>query len=289
MKQIFKRIIQFFAVILIIAAIWNFRLLSYGISQLNGQLKIIMGSVPVEEVLENPGTEAYYRIKLELIGEIRKFATDSLGLTATDNYTTFYDQHHKPLMWVLTGCKPYALEAQKWHFPVLGEVSYKGFFNEKAAQAEAAKIRKEGFVTDIYSPSAWSTLGYFKDPILSGMLNRSPGRLAELIIHESTHATCYIESSVDFNENFATFTGEQGAAIYLKSKYGAESEELKKYLNFLHDEKLYTVFMNKASQRLDSLYKSFPAHLSTKEKATLKFNLIAGILLEQNQLPFRTP
>ena len=218
MKRITKRVIQFIAAILILAALWNFRLIAYGVGQLTGQLKIIRGSVPVEEVLQNPGTDSDYRKKLELIAEIRKFATDSLGLTDTDNYTTFYDQQHKPLMWVVTGCKPYALEAKKWHFPIIGEVSYKGFFEEDLAKAEAEKIRNEGYIADIYSPSAWSTLGYFKDPILSGMLKRSPGRLAELIIHESTHATCYIESSVDFNENFATFTGEPGAAIFLKSK-----------------------------------------------------------------------
>lgn len=289
MRKLFRRTLKLLLVLALIAIIWNFRLIAYGIGQLNGQLKIILGSVPVEEVLQNPDTDNAYKKKLKLISEIRRFATDSLGLTDTDNYTTFYDQHQKPLMWVVTGCRPYSLEAKKWHFPVIGEVSYKGFFKEELAKEEAAKIRKEGFVSDIYSPSAWSTLGYFKDPILSGMLKRSPGRLAELIIHESTHATCYIESSVDFNENFATFTGEQGAAIFLKSKYGSDSEELRNYLNFLHDEKLYTTYMNKASKRLDSLYKSMPEHLSTKEKATMKFNFIAGILLEQNRLPFRAP
>lgn len=289
MKKIPVKILKVSVLVILIALAWNYQLIGYGIAQLRGQLNIIINTVDVADVLKDASTPPETIEKLKLINEIRSFAIDTLGLANADNYTTYYDQQGKPLMWVVTGCEPYQLKAKKWKFPVVGFVSYKGFFNEPDALKEAAKVRAEGFETDIYSPSAWSTLGYFTDPVLSGMLKRSPGRLAELIIHELTHATLYLESSVDFNENFATFTGEKGAELFLISKYGEGSTELQNYRDFLHDEALYTKHMIASSRKLDSLYKSFSPAMSNPEKAMLKYRMIASILLEQNKLPFRSP
>ncbi|MBL7913727.1 MAG: aminopeptidase [Bacteroidia bacterium] len=288
MKKNLVKVFKISAIVIVIAILWNYKLIGYGISQLRGQLNIVFNTVDVADVLKDPKTAPETLEKLNLINEIRSFAIDSLGLANADNYTTYYDQQGKPLMWVVTGCEPYKLKAKKWKFPVVGEVSYKGFFNEPAALEEASKIRNEGYETDIYSPSAWSTLGYFTDPVLSGMLKRSPGRLAELIIHELTHATLYLESSVDFNENFATFTGEKGAELFLIFKYGEGSSELQNYREFLHDEALYTRHMIASSRKLDSLYNALPSTLTNPEKALLKYRMIASILLEQNKLPFRS-
>lgn len=223
--------------------------------------------------------------KLKLISEIREFAIDSLGLHDSKNYTTFYDQQNKPLMWVVTGCMPYELKAKEWWFPVLGNVSYKGFFDPLKAKLEEEAIRREGYDTDVYSPSAWSTLGYFTDPILSNMLKRSPGRLAELIIHELTHATIYLESSVDFNENFATFVGEKGAELFLIHKFGSQSSELLQYRNFVEDENIYGNYMLQSAQLLDSLYSSFTPDMTVEQKAKQKYRTIASIMLRISKLP----
>ena len=93
----------------------------------------------------------------------------------------------------------------------------------KYAKAESlkAELESEGYEVRIRPVGAWSTLGFFNDPILSNMLERSPGALAELIIHEMTHATLYVKDGVDFNENLATFVGEQGALEFLEAQYGA--------------------------------------------------------------------
>ncbi len=289
MKTIFRRA---FCLILILLAgflIYQHKLVWYGIGQLSGQLKIIYNAVPVSEVINHPDTNDSIRSKLLLIADARKFAIDSLGMKDSKNYTTYFDQKNKPLIWVVTGCKPYEMKAKEWWFPVIGNVSYKGFFDEEKARHEEARIRREGYDTDIYSPSAWSTLGYFKDPVLSNMLRRGPGRLAELIIHELTHATIYLKSSVTFNENFATFVGEQGAELFLLNRYGPESDELKRYRNFLHDENLYGNYMMQAAQQLDSVYKTFSSDMSTYEKAKLKYNHIAAVMAGIQHLPLNFP
>jgi predicted aminopeptidase len=279
--------ISFVALVLVSA--WNYDLVFYGARQLKGQLTIIWNSKPVEEVLKDPALKSDTREKLLLTEEIRNFAMDSLGLKNSKNYTTYFDQQDKPIMWVVTGCKPYELKAKEWWFPFLGNVSYKGFFTEEKALTEEQLVRSQGYETDIYSPSAWSTLGFFKDPIFSNMLKRGPGRLSELIIHELTHATIYLESSVDFNENLATFIGEKGAEQFLLSKYGEQSTEYKRYRGFLADEMIYSEYMMQSSKRLDSLYKSFPDALPVKEKALRKYRMIAEIMSGIKELPLSYP
>ncbi|MEP7170043.1 MAG: aminopeptidase [Bacteroidota bacterium] len=113
----FRKILKLLLILLIILLIWNGKLISYGIDQLKGQLRIVMRAKPIEEVLKNPKLRPDHKRKLLLIGEIKKFAVDSLGLKETDNYTTFYNQYDKPVLWVLTASEPFALKAYQWYFP----------------------------------------------------------------------------------------------------------------------------------------------------------------------------
>src|SRR5690348_9689925 len=114
MKKIFRSTLKAIFALLLILLIWNFQLVVYGCRQLKGQLTIIWNSQPIEEVLGDPSLKIEYRNKLNLAGEIRKFAMDSLGLKNSTNYTTYYDQHEKPVMWVVTGSLPYELKAKEW-------------------------------------------------------------------------------------------------------------------------------------------------------------------------------
>jgi predicted aminopeptidase len=289
MKKSFFKILRILFFAILVLAAFNYKLVCYGFSQLFGQMHILMNTRPVSEVIADTGTSAKVRNQLLFIDEVRRYAMDSLGLENSSNYTSFYDQHGKPVMWVVTGSMPYQLKAKEWWFPVVGNVSYKGFFDEQSALKEQELIREHGYETDIYSPSAWSTLGFFRDPVLSEMLNRGPGRLSELIIHELTHATVYLESSVDYNENLATFIGEKGAAAFLASKYGAADSVYIKYTGMLSDEVIYTNYMVRAAKKLDSLYRSFDITLSVYEKTYLKYKCIAGIMHGLNRQQFSNP
>lgn len=276
-------------ILLLVLAVFNYRLVIYGLEQLTGQLRIIRGAVSVESVLSDPGVKDEIKEKLRYTEVVRRYSMDSLGLENSRNYTTYFDQQGQPVMWVVTGCLPYEMSAKEWWFPVVGTVSYKGFFKEEKALREEEKIKSLGFETGVYNPSAWSTLGIFTDPILSEMLNRGPGSLAELIIHELTHATIYLKSNVDFNENYATFIGEQGAMRFLRYRFGDKSEELTRYRDMLTDDRIYQNYMIASANRLDSLYKSFDDTSSNDEKENAKQVMITQIINGIAQIPFRIP
>jgi predicted aminopeptidase len=282
--KIIKRISLALLVIISIIIIIYWDLVVYGVRQARGQLNIIWNARPVEEFLADPSFPDSLKARLHLIDEVRRFAIDSLGLKDTDNYKTMYDQKGQEIMWVVIASKPYKLEPKEWRFPVLGAVPYKGFFNQKLAQDLKAQLEKEEWDVIIRNPGGWSTLGWFTDPILSKMLNRSEGDLANLIIHEMSHATIFVKDSVDFNENLATFIGDRGAELFLIYKYGADSREYKEYLAEDADYLKYVDHLLRASNVLDSLYTSMNERMTKEEKKLQKEQVIRRIVDKMDTL-----
>lgn len=262
-----------------IIALWQYKLIIYGYQQLQGQLHIINNAREVTECLIDPLVPDSVKQKFLLINEIRRYAIDSLGLKDSKNYTTYYDQQGKPVLWVLTACKPFAMKAYQWYFPLLGMVSYKGFFERANGMHEEKKLKDEWYDTEFSPVSAWSTLGWFRDPVLSNMVKRKEGQIAELIIHELTHATVYLPSSVDYNENLATFVGEQGAIRFLNNKFGSDAMQSVAYRNFKEDETVFGNYMVEACSLLDSIYNSINPGLSFSQKLKIKYDAITGIIL----------
>jgi predicted aminopeptidase len=268
-------------VIVSVLIIWNWSLIYYGIRQGMGQLEIVWNARPVEEFLNDPTFPDSLKTKLKLIDEIRKFAIDSLGLKDTENYKTLYDQKNKEVMWVVQACEPFELKPKEWHFPIVGSVPYKGFFNKSRALDLRKELEEEGYDVSVRNPGGWSTLGWFTDPILTGMLDRSEGDLASLIIHEMVHATIFVKDDVDFNENLADFIGDTTAYDFLKFKFGKESNQ---YLTYLHQDQDYRKFTRhilKGTQSLDSLYASMkkedPIETKKQQKEAMITKIISSI------------
>jgi predicted aminopeptidase len=259
-----------------VAVYWD--LIVYGVRQGKGQLHIIWNAKPVEEVLQDPTFPDSLKSKLYLIEEVRKYAIDSLGLKDTDNYKTIYDQKGEEVMWVVTACEPFRFKPKEWKFPILGSVPYKGFFEKEKAIALRDQLNKQGWDTSIRNPGGWSTLGWFTDPILSNMLERTEGDLANLIIHEMVHATIFVKDSVDFNENLATFIGDRGAEKFLQFKYGAASIQYETYIQEDKDFTRYINHMIRGTETLDSVYKSMNESQSVDEKKKLKEIFIQKIV-----------
>ncbi|UZR92350.1 aminopeptidase [Chondrinema litorale] len=285
--NIFKVILKLLLTFIIVFSLINFELVVYGVKQAYGQLNIIFNAKPVTEFLEDPQYPEESKSKIELIQEIRQYAFDSLGLDYSNSYTKMYDQHDKPILWVVTACKPFKLENKEWSFPLLGTFSYKGYFDKKAIDKAEKQLDKEGWDVRVREVNGWSTLGILNDPILSNMLNRSEGDLAELIIHELTHGTLFIKDNLQYNENLANFVGEEGAKKFLISKYGEYSAEYISYINKQPDYKLFTNYILSSTKRLDSLYNSFAEQDTYEEKALKKSELISEITTDMRNLPFR--
>lgn len=245
-------------------------LLQYGYMQAKGQLRILWNTEPIADLLKNPNCPDSVKQKLQLIQEIRSYTEDSLGLNPSKNYTTFYDQKGKAILWNVTAALPYSLTPYEWEFPLLGTFSYKGFFEKEKANEELQKLKALGWDTDIYAVSGWSTLGFFKDPVLSAWLNYSEGRLVNLIIHELTHGTLYVKNSVEYNENLANFVGDEGAKRFLTAKYGKQSAQIQAYLQSQTDEQTFRSFVLQEAKKLDSIYKHLPLQLPESQKQNYK-------------------
>lgn len=288
MKSRFRRSLRWFwwtlltAVIVLVALYWQ--LILYGFQQGQGQFNIIWNARPVEEYLNDPAFPDTLKARLELINEIRKYAIDSLGLKDTENYKTLYDQKGKEVMWVVIASEPYQLKPKEWKFPVIGSVPYKGFFKKERADNLKKELEEQGWDVIVRNPGAWSTLGWFTDPILSKMLTRSEGDLANLIIHEMSHATIFVKDSVEFNENLSTFIGDRGAEQFLLYKYGPQSKEYISYLQEDSDYLKYVDHMLRGAQKLDSLYAAMNDSDPLSQKKMLKENLIRRIVKNMDTL-----
>jgi predicted aminopeptidase len=282
---VLKKILLALTLLILVVGFIYRDVLSYGLLQAKGQISILLNVEDVEDVMKDPAFPDSLKAQIRLIGEIKKFGVDSLGLNPSKNYTTFYNQHGRPLIWLITASERYKIKPHQWHFPIVGTFPYKGYFDSTRAAAEEKMLIAQGFDTDIGDVSAWSTLGYLKDPILSSMLKRKPGSLANLILHELTHGTLFVKSNLELNENLASFIGDQGAIRFLKYKYGPHSPELRDYEYSKKYNDAYSSHMLRGAGRLDSLYKTFGESQSPdKRKDSLKNAIIRQIVADTDTL-----
>ncbi len=258
----------------------------YGLDQAAGQFKVLWNAQPIEDVIQDQAIADSLKQKIRLIQEVRKFAVDSLGLTNSKNYTTFYDQEGETILWNLSASEPYQLQPKTWSFPFLGSFPYKGFFDLDKAKKEYDQLLLGGYDARIRTVGGWSTLGWFKDPILSNMLERSEGNLAELIIHELTHSTLFIKDNIEFNENLASFIGERGAILFLKYQFGNNSNELTEYVESEEDAKTFTNHMLFVTSKIDSLYSTYSEETPDSVKHFSKHLLIDQITSSLDTISF---
>lgn len=287
MKSRRRKIFFGIVAILAILGIYYWSLIVYGIEQGMGQLKIVREARPVEEFMADPFFPDSLKQKLRLIDEIRKFAIDSLGLKDTENYRTLFDQKGEEVMWVVTACEPYHFKPKTWDFPVVGTVPYKGYFNKDKALAEAKKLKDQGWDVAVRNPGGWSTLGWFTDPILTGMLNRGEGDLASLIIHEMVHATVWVPDSVTFNENLASFIADTAAYDFLRVKYGKTSQQYERYLYEDQDYRKFSAFILRAAKHLDTVYESMSDTIPLDQKKERKESEIKHIVASMDTLQLK--
>ncbi|MCB0278654.1 MAG: aminopeptidase, partial [Calditrichaeota bacterium] len=243
------------------------------------QIKIVYDARPIDEILADPSSPDSLKNRLNFVQEIKQYAFDSLGLNPSENYTSLYDQHGKAILWNLSACKEFEFVAKRWTFPIIGSFPYKGYFDIDDAIAYGKQLKADGWDVRVRSVGGWSTLGWFKDPILSNMLDRSDGDLANLIIHELTHSTLFIKDNIEFNENLASFVADQGAIRFLKSRYGETDSLFLDYTSKESDTKKFIDHILQTANNLDSLYQSFNAqNLTDTVKRELKQSVINSFI-----------
>lgn len=211
---------------------------------------------PIASIISDASTKPVVAQKLRLVLAARTFAHDSVGLTAKESFTTYTALEHDTLVLVLSGAYRDRLEPYTWWFPIVGRVPYKGYFDFAAARDAAKQLDARGFDVYLRPSPAFSTLGWFNDPLLSTSLNADTLDLANTVIHELTHNTYYAPGSAVFNESFANFVGARGSAWFFRTRASpvAADEADARW----SDEKLLARFWASLYHRVDSAFKAHP-------------------------------
>ncbi|MBN2551767.1 MAG: aminopeptidase [Spirochaetales bacterium] len=242
----------------------------------------------IDKVLARGSVSGDVEAMLRCVQEIRRYAVEEIGLEKNRNYTRYVELDRDYVVDVVTACEADSFTPHQWRFPIFGSFPYKGFYEKSDADREADRLGKKGLDVWTRKVDGFSTLGFFSDPIYSFMSDYSLYALADLIIHEQTHATIFIKNQIQFNEELATFVGREGALGFLRTRYGIESEAYTQALAGLRDWNVFRDEVIGLYHQLDRIYGlglDRETILAEKQRIVGEFN---RRLISQAQELFRT-
>ena len=228
----------------------------YALRQTVGQARILLLRRPIPQVLHDPSVPAEHRHCLRLVLRARRFGVQHLGLAGEDLYQSYYDTGGGPAVWNVSASARDRFEARTWWFPVVGTVPYLGFFDQSEAASTADALKAEGLDVLLREVGAYSTLGWFDDPVFSSGLYADEYTQARVVLHEIAHATVFFPGEVSWNENFATLVGDEGAIRYLAARHGASSQQVRDARARLAEEDRFDALMLEVVRELEALYRS---------------------------------
>ena len=190
----------------------------YYLQAARGQMEIVRKREPIEEVIAATATPPELSTRLRVVSEARQFSVDVLGLPDNESYRSYADLERDYVVWNVIAVPEFSLQPKTWCYPVVGCVSYRGYFSKDSAQNFANDLRGEGYDIAFGGVAAYSTLGNFNDPVLSTMMHWDDVDLVAVIFHELAHQVLYIKDDTGFNESFATAVEEFGVERWLESR-----------------------------------------------------------------------
>lgn len=220
-----------------------------------GQYEILQLQEPIEKILARTNTSPTLRAKLQLVQECCAFAGRVLQLKADGHYTRYADLGRRHVVWNVTAAPEFSFEPRQWWYPVVGRLEYRGFFSESAARHYAAQLARTGEDVYVGGVDAYSTLGWFKDPVLNTFLQQEPFEpfdLADTLFHELAHQRVFASGDTDFNEAFATTVASEGVSRWL-ARRGDEKLRIK-YETSLRREEQFVALVMKAREELKLVY-----------------------------------
>lgn len=230
--------------------------------------KILRGRRPIARLVADSTLDAATRAKLQLVLDARAFARDSLRLPAKDAFTQFTRLERDTLVLVLSGARRDRLEGKSWWFPIVGRVPYKGFFDVAQAQRAERALAEEGYDTYLRPSPAFSTLGWFNDPLLSTSLIADSVDLVNTVIHELTHNRYYAKDGAVFNESFANFVGARGAERFFLAR--GDSAAARRSVDRWTDDRLLAAYWARLYTALDSAFKAHPGDSARARRLAIR-------------------
>jgi len=254
-----------------------------------GQYEIISKREAIPVVIARSNTVPALRQQLQLVLELRTFAARELKLEIDGNYEKYADLGRRFVVWNVYAAPEFSLDPKQWWYPVVGSLDYRGYFVEQEARDQGARLAKAGFDVYVGGVDAYSTLGWFKDPVLNTFVHHPPADLAETLFHELAHQRVFASGDTDFNEAFATCVGEEGVRRWLAA-HGDAKERAEYNLDVQRKEQFVAIVM-KAREELERIYatesptRGNPTNeVPRPDKRTRKAAALAGLRTEYDKL-----
>ena len=253
-----RRVLKWFAIglLMVVAAVIATPLGRYVLRAGWEEAKILSRRERIEDVIADTSTSQALRERLRLVVAARQYAVDSLGLSAGESFTTYAQLDRDTLVLVLSAAYRDRLEAYRWWFPIVGRLPYKGFFKPDDARRARDDFKARGFDTYLRPASAFSTLGWFNDPLLSTTVRGDTAFLVNTVIHELSHNTLFVAGNAEFSESFANFIGARGAEAFFRSRNSPGASQA--VVDDWGNDQVLGAFWESTAKSLDSAYAAWP-------------------------------
>jgi len=219
---------------------------------IGGQIDLLRKRTPIDELLADPALDAKLKSELSAVAEIRKFAVTDLVLPDNKSYTTYVALDRPYVVWNVVAAEEFSVEPKRWCFPFAGCVSYRGFFDRADAERFEKELARKGYDTSSGGSDAYSTLGYFADPVLSTMIGSGEQYVASLLFHELAHQKLYVKDDSEFSEAFATVIEEYGTERWLTAR--ADEAGLAAYRRRLSHRSDFATLVSAQQNRLRAVF-----------------------------------
>lgn len=238
-----------------------------------GQFRLLRESIPIQEALKEGALTPDEAERLRLVARIKAFGEKELGLKETDSYETVYLSSSRRPVYTVSAALKDRLCQKTWWFPFVGDIPYLGFFDLERAREAGNRLMAQDLDVSIGVADAYSTLGWFQDPVTLNLLRGSTEGLAEAILHEMTHTTLYVKGQSAFNEGLAVLVGTVGASLFFEQAFGPSDPHTLRARASIEDERIFASFLNTLMDQLESLYGS---SLGYGEKLTRREEVFAS-------------
>ena len=239
--------------------------IGYYHQSVSGHLSLISKRKPIADIVNDSSRDKKLIEQLVLAQELRTFASTHLKLPENDSYRSYVQLDRPYVVWSVFAAPEFSVRLKNWCFPVVGCLKYRGYFDRNEAHAYAAKLADLGLDVYVSGVPAYSTLGWFDDPLLSTMLNRGELVTATYIFHELAHQQFYLKGDTGFNEAFATAVEELGVNLWLQHR--GQTDARLRYENWLTQKKVFSDLVRQTRQEFRKLYaRDLPAEAMRSEK-----------------------
>lgn len=239
---------------------------------MNGHADLLNRQQPIEEVLADKSTRPEVKQKLEQVKVIRQFASDELALPDNDSYTQYVDLERPFAIWNVIATPKYSIKAKQWCFLFVGCINYRGYYDKQEAETYAESLRQQGYDVMVSGARAYSTLGWFDDPLLNTMLYKDDARLAGIIFHELSHQQVYKKDYSAFNEAFAMAVEVEGVLKWLALK--DDQAAIKKYNQDFTQQIQFNQLLRNTRDKLKVVYQG---KKTDEEKAIAKNKILIAL------------